>query len=104
MENDHLTTLKDFEEKVDVGAIITISPGIEITIAEEIKEIDGMGEGKAYQKVRHSVFFKDQECFLIPADQFGIILAHAKVTLEEKGSTDGKEERKEPTPGDTKIN
>jgi hypothetical protein len=104
MEKDPLITLKDFEGRADVGAIITISPGIEITIAEEIKSIEGLGEGKAYQKVRHSVFFKDQECFLIPADQFGIILAHAKVTLEEKGSTDGKEERKEPTPGDTKIN
>lgn len=104
MGNDPLITSKDFEEILDLGAIITIAPGIEIVIAEEIKEIEGLGEGKSFQKVRHSVFFKDQECFLIPADQFGIILAHAKMTLEEKGSTDGKEERKEPTPGDTKIN
>jgi len=103
MSEDPLLTAKDFEEVMDVGSMITISPGIEITIAEEIKEMKGFGEGKSYQKVRHSVFFKNQECFLIPTDQFAKILAHAKVTLQEKGSTDD-EGRTEPEPGDTKIN
>jgi len=103
MTDDSLLTAKDFENKADIGGMIIIAPDVEIKIACAFSEIQGMAKGKVLLREEKTIMFREEECYLIPSGQFGKILAHAKITLEEKGVT-GDEGRTEPEPGDTSVN
>lgn len=103
MKDDPLLTAKDFENKADIGGMIIIAPDVEIKIACSFKEVEGMAKGKVLLREETTIMFREEECYLIPSGQFGKILAHAKITLEEKEVTDG-EGKSEPEPGDTSIN
>lgn len=102
-ENKTLTQ-KDFEETLDLGQMIIIPPKTEIRISYVFSEISDMAKGGVLLREEKSLFFREEECYLIPSGQFGKILAHAKITLEEKGVTEQDGGRKEPAPGDTKVN
>ncbi len=102
--DDELLIAKDFVEKLDIGKMITIPPKTEIKISCVFSEVKDMAKGEVLMKEEKSLFFKEEECYLIPSGQFAKILAHAKISLEEKGVTDSDGGRKEPEPGDTKIN
>lgn len=103
MSEDPLLTAKDFENKADIGGMIIIAPDVEIKIACAFSEVQGMAKGRVLLREEKTIMFREEECYLIPSGQFGKILAHAKITLEEKGVTDD-EGRQEPEPGDPSIN
>ena len=104
LNDDELLMTGDFEEKLDIGKMITIPPKTEIRISYVFSEVKDMAEGGVLLKEEKSLFFREEECYLIPSGQFAKILAHAKISLEEKGVTDSDGGRKEPEPGDTKVN
>lgn len=104
MNKENITlTLKDFEKELDLGQMIIIPAKTEIRISYVFKEIDGMAKGGVLMREEQSLFFREEECYLIPSGQFGKLLAHAKMTLIEKGVTkqDGGEGKS--SPGDTKV-
>ena len=101
-EKNPLLNVKDFEETLDLGEMIIIPPGVEIKIDVGFQKMKGFGDGDAYFKETRSVFFKKQECFLIPSDQFAKILAHAKITLQEKDD-EGKGRTPDNKPGNTRV-
>lgn len=103
MKKDEMLTVKDFEERLDLGQMIIIPPKTEIKIAYVFSEVADMAEGGVVMKEEKSLFFREEECYLIPSGQFGKILAHAKISLEEKGVTETDGRRENPEPGDTKV-
>ena len=105
MTDEHqVLTQKDFEETLDLGQMIIIPPKTEIRISYVFSEVKDMAKGGVLMKEEQSLLFREEECYLIPSGQFGKILAHAKITLEEKGVTEQDGGKSEPAPGDTRVN
>jgi len=102
-ENQTLTQ-EDFEERLDLGQMVIIPPKTEIRISYVISEVSDMAKGGALLREEKFLFFREEECYLIPSGQFGKILAHAKITLEEKGVAEQDGGKSEPAPGDTRVN
>lgn len=102
--SDKFLKTEDFEEFLDLGEWIVIPPKTEIKISCVFSEVKGMSPGKVHMREETHLIFHDEECFLIPSEQFGKILSKLKARLIEKGVIDDEEKRQEPKPGDPTIN
>jgi len=94
---------EDFEEFLELGALIIIPPMTDITIQCVHSEVKDMSPGKVLMREEQHLMFMEEECFLIPSGLFGKILSQIKARLIEKDVTDDEKERPEPKAGDPSI-
>ncbi len=102
--SDEFLKTEDFEEMLELGELIIIPAKTDIKINCVFSEVKKMSKGKVSMREETHLFFHDEDCFLIPSEQFGKILSTIKARLIEKGVTDGEEKRQDPKPGDTSLN
>lgn len=101
--SDEFLKTEDFEEMLELGNVIIIPAKTEIKISCVFSEVKEMSKGPVHMREETHLIFHDEECFLIPSEQFGKILSKIKARLVEKGVTDDEGKRQDPEPGDTTI-